>query len=334
MAIVFSKNSGLNDDLWKVEAQVLQAVMNDTDTEKNDYDKFVTDVYNEKTSKKYAEKLGSVTSLGNFDIVDEGDKAPMDDIQAGQSKLIVHSTFSKSFACTREMKDDGDVDVMKTMAANMVRSYKRTRAQFASDALTTEAATFSFSRKKIDKTTGDGKALFATDHAGVKAGVAAQSNVFTNAFGTDTTMLNRLANIGRNFRNQSGNIQGYTFDTIIIPSNVPALEDLIKRIIRSELIVGSSNNDVNTQKGLWKLVVDPMWQVTSGAPYILMSSQANKELRGSMFYDRVPLDIANQVDIHTRNLEWNGYGRMSAGFNDWRHVILGGASAGTTLSAT
>ena len=38
MAIVFSKNSGLNDDLWKVEAQVLQAVMNDTDTEKNDYD--------------------------------------------------------------------------------------------------------------------------------------------------------------------------------------------------------------------------------------------------------------------------------------------------------
>lgn len=53
-----------------------------------------------------------------------------------------------------------------------------------------------------------------------------------------------------------------------------------------------------------------------------------------MFYDRVPLDIANQVDIHTRNLEWNGYGRMSAGFNDWRHVILGGASAGTTLSAT
>lgn len=198
MAIVFSKNSGLNDDLWKVEAQVLQAVMNDTDTEKNDYDKFVTDVYNEKTSKKYAEKLGSVTSLGNFDIVDEGDKAPMDDIQAGQSKLIVHNTFSKSFACTREMKDDGDVDVMKTMAANMVRSYKRTRAQFASDALTTEADTFSFSRKKIDKTTGDGKALFATDHAGVKAGVAAQSNVFTNAFGTDTTMLNRLANIGRN----------------------------------------------------------------------------------------------------------------------------------------
>ena len=174
--------------------------------------------------------------------------------------------------------------------------------------------------------------MFATDHPGKKAGVPVQSNVFTNAFGTDTKMLQRLQNIGRNYMNQSGIVMGYTFDTIIIPSNCPDLEDTIKRIIRSDLIVGSSNNDVNTQKGLWKLIIDPMWQVTSGAPYILMSSEANKEMSGSVFYDRVTLDVKNQIDFDTRNLEWNGYGRMSAGFNDWRHVILGGASAGTTLS--
>lgn len=332
MAIIFSKNSGLNDDFWKVEAQVLQSVMQDVDSEKNNYDKFVSDTFIEKTSKKYAEKTGSMTSLGNFSIVGEGESAPKDDMQEGFTKLIVHSTFMKGFSCTREMKDDGDIDVMKTTAANFVRSYKRTRAQLASDALTTEAASFTFSGKSLDKTTGDGKALFATDHPGKKAGVAAQSNVFTNAFGTDATILNRLANIGRNFKNQSGVVMGYTFDTIIIPSNCYKLEDLIKRIIRSDLIVGSSNNDVNTQKGLWNLIVDPMWQVESGEPYILMSSEANKEMTGSVFYDRVPLDVKNWVDNDTRNLEWNGYGRMSAGFNDWRHLILGGASAGTTLS--
>ena len=273
-----------------------------------------------------------MTSLGNFAIVGEGEAAPMDDMQEGFTKLIVHSTFMKGFSCTREMKDDGDIDIMKTAAANFVRSYKRTRAQLASDALTTEAASFTFSGKALDKTTGDGKALFATDHPGKKAGVPVQSNVFTNAFGTDATMLNRLANIGRNYKNQSGVVMGYTFDTIIIPSNCYKLEDLIKRIIRSDLIVGSSNNDVNTQKGLWNLIVDPMWQVESGEPYILMSSEANKEMTGSVFYDRVPLDVKNQVDFDTRNLEWNGYGRMSAGFRDWRHIILGGASAGTTLS--
>ena len=332
MAIIFSKNSGLNDDFWKVEAQVLQSVMQDVDSEKNNYDKFVSDTFNEKNSKKYAEKTGSMTSLGNFSIVGEGEAAPKDDMQEGFTKLIVHSTFMKGFSCTREMKDDGDIDVMKTAAANFVRSYKRTRAQLASDALTTEASSFTFSGKALDKTTGDGKALFAQDHPGKKAGVASQCNVFTNAFGTDATMLNRLANIGRNFKNQSGVVMGYTFDTIIIPSNVPDLEDMIKRIIRSDLIVGSSNNDVNTQKGLWNLIVDPMWQVTSGKPYILMSSEANKEMNGSVFYDRVPLDVKNWVDNDTRNLEWNGYGRMSAGFNDWRHLILGGAAVGQTLT--
>ena len=204
MAIIFSKNSGLNDDFWKVEAQVLQSVMQDIDTEKNQYDKFVSDTFIEKTSKKYAEKAGSMTSLGNFSIVGEGESAPMDDMQEGFTKLIVHSTFMKGFSCTREMKDDGDIDIMKTAAANFVRSYKRTRAQLASDALTTEAASFTFSGKALDKTTGDGKALFATDHPGKKAGVPVQSNVFTNAFGTDATMLNRLANIGRNYKNQSG----------------------------------------------------------------------------------------------------------------------------------
>ncbi len=333
MAIIFSKNSGLNDDFWKVEAQVLTSVMKDTDSEKNNYDKAVSDLFTEKKSKKYAEKTSSVTSLGNFQPTDEGEKAPLDDIQQGFSKLIEHTPSMKGFVCTREMKDDGDIDVMKLAAENMVRSYKRTRAQFASDALTSETDYFMYGKKKLDRTTGDGKALFATDHPGVRDGVAVQSNVFTNKFGQDTVMLNRLANIGRNFKNDSGNVQGYTFDTIIIPSNVPELEDFIKRVIRSELIVGSNNNDVNTQKGLWNLIVDPMWQVTDESePYILMSSQANKELMGSVFYDRVPLDVVNYVDNETRNLCWNGYCRFSAGFRNWRHVILGGAKTGTTLT--
>ena len=63
-----------------------------------------------------------------------------------------------------------------------------------------------------------------------------------------------------------------------------------------------------------------------------MSSQANKELMGSVFYDRVPLDVVNYVDNETRNLCWNGYCRFSAGFRNWRHVILGGAKMGTTLT--
>lgn len=332
MGIVFSKNGGLNDERWKPIGQVLQSVMMDTDTEKNKYDDFVKAVFNVKKSNKYAEKIGTVTSLANYSVVGEGEPAPVNDIQQGYSKLLEHVPFMNSFVCTREMKDDGDLDMMKTMASEMVKSFKRSVCDYATKALVTEGEKFLYGNKSFDKTTGDGKALFAVDHSSKVSGVGNQKNVFTNAFGEDAKMLNRLANIGFNFKNQSGNVQGYTFDTIIIPSNCYALEDTIKRIIRSDLIVGSSNNDVNTQKGLWNLIVDPLWQVESGAPYILMSSEANKALPGSLFYNRIELDVQNEIDFDTRNLKWNGYARLCAGFNDWRHVILGGATTGYTLT--
>lgn len=330
--LIFAKNSAINDDLWKVNDQIVRSILKDTDTEKNNDDELVKALFNVKKSDKFGEKTSGLTEFGNFEIVDEGDVGITDEIQQGWSKLIEHKSFIKTFTCTAEMNEDGDIDAMKEAAANFIRAYKRTRAQYASDALVTEGATFALGKKTLDKTTGDGLGLFNTAHKGVKSGVATQSNVFTNAFGTDSAMLNRLANIGRNYKNDSGNVMGFQFDTIVIPGNAYALEDTIKKIIRSDLVVGSNYNDVNTQKGLWKLVVDHRWQAASGAPYILMSSEANKEFAGNVFYDRLPLTVKDWVDNKTFNLEWSGRARMSAGFRNWRHVIMGGATSGTTLS--
>ena len=333
MAVTFSKHGGLNDEAWKTIDTELSMVIQDTDTEKNKDDELVKALYNVKTSKKFGEKQGSMTEFGNFVEVAEGDNAIQDDVQMGFSKLIEHTQFIKGFTCTREAKDDGEIDMMKIAAANFVRAYKRSRAQFASDCLVAEGKTFTYGGKSYDKTTGDGKGLFATDHPGTKTGVATQSNVFTNAFGENATMLYKLANKGRNFKNQSGNVMGYTFDTIVIPGNAPALEDLVKRILHSEQIVGSNFNDINTQKDGWKLIVDHRWENTqTKVPYILISSEALKELNAGVFYDRVPLDVANEVDINSRNLKWSGYTRFSAGFYDWRAFILGGAQVGTNLT--
>lgn len=331
MAIIFSKNSGLNDDFWKPTGQVLTSVMQDADQEQSDYDGFVKSVFKATPSKKYAEKASSLTEFGNFDEKAEGATYASQELQQGFNKLIVHSAFGDKFVCTREMKEDGDIDVMKTAAANFVRAAKRTRATFASNALTAQGTTFLYNGKSYDRTTGDGKALFAADHPAIKSSIGTQSNVFTNALGTDAKMLYKLANIGRNFKNQSGVVEGYVFDTIILPSDQPELEDLVDRIIHSSQIVGSGNNDINTQQNKWKKIVDPLWQSGASAPYILMSSKANDNKLGNKFYDRVPLDMKNWVDNDTDNLCWSGYLRFGVGFFDWRHVIMGGATTGTTL---
>lgn len=333
MAVIFSKSSGAANDYWNEWADMIQMKMKDTDNEKNNDDELVNALFNVKKSKRFGEKIAGLSTFGNFEAVDEGAEAPADTLKETEPKLITHSEFKKLFEVTKTMKEDLQFDIVATKAAAYVRAYKRSRAEFASAALTSAAKTFTYGSKTgLDSTTADGLALFDEAHTGL-TGVATQSNVFTNAFGNDDAMLNRLANIGMNFKNATGHVMGYTFDTLIVPGNAYRLITLGKKIINSDQQVGSSFNDVNVNKGIWKLVVDHHWQVAEGSePYIIMSSQANKDLMGSMFYDRTPLEIEQDVDVRTQNLISSGRGRFSAGFGDWRHIIMGGAAAGTELT--
>lgn len=331
MAVVFSKASGLANDYWNEWADLIQMKMKDADNEKNNDDELVKAIANVKSSKKFGEKIAGLSTFSNFEIADEGTNAELDDFRETEPKLITHYEFKKAFRVTKTMIEDGSIDWEAEKGAAYVRAYKRTRAAFLTAALTSGKTTFDFGKKKgIDCATADGKALFAQDHSG-NTGVTAQSNIFTNAFGNDDKVLNQLANVGFNFMNASGNRMGYVFDTLIVPANCPHLIEMGKKIANSDQQVGSNYNDVNINKGMWKLVVDHHWQAAKNTePYIIMSSQANKDLMGTMFFDRTPLDTYQNVDTLSQDLITSARGRFSAGFGDWRHVIMGGAAAGTT----
>jgi len=342
MAITISKSSALNDDLWNEWAPQLIAVMQDADSEKNIYEETLNAIFNVKKSKRFGEKATTMTEFDNMEVVAEGSDGVQDDFSEGYAKLIEHFQFIKTMVLTAEMAEDADVDMMKAKARNFVQAYKRSRLAYATAMLTgATATTFNYGAKTgISNAGGDGKAIFATDHPAFKYKTTAaynQSNVFTNDLGSNAVMLNRLANIGRNFKNDTGIVQGYTFDTIIIPGNQPAMEDTVKKIIGSDGEVGTNYNDINTQRGKWKLIVNPLWQWTPTAPatnvpYILMSSEANKELLGNVFWDRKEFDVKDEVLVPSRNYRASGRARWSAGCYNWRHMLMGGASSGTTLS--
>jgi hypothetical protein len=57
-----------------------------------------------------------------------------------------------------------------------------------------------------------------------------------------------------------------------------------------------------------------------------MSSEALKELQGTKFYNRTPLDIENEVKVESRNMVYNGFERYSLAFTNWRHVALIGSA--------
>ena len=44
--------------------------------------------------------------------------------------------------------------------------------------------------------------------------------------------------------------------------------------------------------------------------------------------------VGNEEKIESRNLVYNGFARMSVGFTNWRHVIMGGSSDATATTLT
>ena len=332
MAIVFSKLSGKNDPLYgKFEHPIKALIQNESNAlEKK---KTLLDVlFNVEKSNRYAETVIGQTDFDTFQSTKEGDGAENDNIEHGFKKTIEHIAFMKDFTITKEMADDAKFGMgtnMKAKPKGFVRAYYKTRTKLAAWALA--HATDSegkFNKALVDLTTGDGKPVFHSAHPFkqdkfksktqsnffFKKGICADTAAFEKALG-------QLANKMRNFKDENGETLEYVPDTLILPCNRPDLEQIAKKVIGSERTTGTDYNDINTQYGNWTIVILSGWE-TQDDRFMLMSSEANEQLMGSMFYNRVALDIRSYIDEHTRNLIWNGYCRFGIGFTTWKHLLL------------
>lgn len=340
MAVLVRSNDVLaNDETWNEWSDQLAGLMYDEDTNKNKDEELLKAIFNVKKSERFAEKAGTFGSLGNFKETAEGADATDDTLEQGYFNLLQHKKFTNQITMSREWADDANIDLMAQRAKQMVKSYKRSQAQFASDLLTGGASsTVTYEGHTYSTVGADNVPIFSSAHplkssTIISGGTSVQEtecNLFTNAI-SGSQILNRFANIMRNFKDDRGHALGILADTIVIPGNAYYLEDLIKKIIGSDGEVGNDYNDINTQRGKWKLVVDHLWTPEiadqTAAPAIIMSAEANKELMGNTFWNRVELDVMPEIEVKSRNLRYNGYARWSAGFYNFRHAIMVGSSA-------
>jgi hypothetical protein len=300
-------------------------------------------LFNVEKSNKYAETVVGESDFGTFQAKEEGQRAANDSVELTFHKTTEHIEFAKEFTITKKMMDDAKFGIgadIKNRPRKFVRSYYKTRVKLAAAALINGTKSeMTFNSAKVDLTTADGLPLFHSEHKYSKDEFAGktQSNYFYGKFTGDNktleTTLNKLANKIRNFEDENGEAMDYVADVIIIPCNRPELEMAVKQIVGSERTTGTSNNDINTQYGNWSLVVLPGWQ-TEDDRFMIMSSEANENLMGNMFYNRVPLDITSDVDKHTRNMFWNGYARMSVSFTTFKHILLAVSSDSAVEGAT
>ena len=339
MSVIIRRSTGLaNNREWDEWSTLLDSVIFDSEAQRNNYDDIVSALTIEKNSKRWGEKSITMGGLGDFQAKTEGAAATQDDYEQGYEKFVEHATFALEVEISKELKDDNMIDTARQKTINLVQAYKRTRARLTTQAITGAvgaATSISFNGATIDITTGDGKALFNEAHTLKSVVGTTQCNFFSDVLGSTTVVLNKASNKMRNFKDDKGNVLGFMPDTVILPGNDPEYEDFVKRVIGSDGEVGTNNNDINTQRGKWKYVVDPEWTPTISStnhPIILLSSEAMKALQGTKFFDRTKLDIMTDVDVHSRNLTYNGFARMSITHPNWRHVMMiGSADSSTAL---
>ena len=346
--IIYSKNSGFNDAaIGRISTPIKMLIEHESDLlTKNGG---ICDwLFNVEKSSKFGETIAGHNEFDVFKAAAEGGGAELDTLATTYSKFIEHIQFMKEFVITAEMMEDavnGIATDAKRRAQNFTRSYYKTINKICEAALIGGVgSTCDFSGASIDTTTYDDLPLFNSAHkwGGAHGSTGTQSNyyygkLFSTA-GTASTetfeaALAELAVKLRNMKDENGDILGYTADTLILPGNRPKIEAIAKKVCGSAGALGNGYNDINLHYGNWNIVVLPNWQTTDDR-VMVMSSEANKNLSGNMFFNRVPLTISNWVDNHTGNYYWNGRCRFGVGFGTYKHILLAVDSSTAVDGAT
>ncbi len=346
--IIYSKSTGTNNGaIGKLETPIKMIIEHESDllTKKGGICSWL---FNVEKSTRFGETIIGQNEFDVFQATPEGGGAENDSINESYRKFIEHIQFMKEFTITAEMMEDANYGVAadaKRRAENFTRAYYKTINKVCEHALINGTNNSSvYAKAYLDLTTADGKPLFASDHTwGTNTGKsqsnffwgdifksgtarAASTSVFEEALGELSVKL-------RNVKDENGDPLGYTADTIILPGNRPIAETIAKKVCGSEGSLGNGYNDINLHFGNWNVVILPNWQ-TEDDRVMIMSSEANKNLSGNMFFNRVPLTVSSWVDNHTGNYVWNGRCRFGVGFGTYKHIMLAVDSASAVSGAT
>ena len=348
--IVYSKSSVFaNAAIGKLETPIKMVIEHESDllTKRGGICDWL---FNVEKSGKFGETIIGQNEFDVFRAAEEGAAAESDMISETYRKFIEHIQFMKEFTITAEMMEDANYGVgadAKRRAENFTRAYYKTMHKICEYALANGTATEGiFAKAALDLSAPDGLPLFASSHkwGGGSGATGTQSNFYYGDIfkhGADRTAstaqfeeaLAELSVKLRNMKDENGEVLGYTADTIILPGNRPLAEQIAKKVCGSEGALGNGYNDINLHFGNWNIVVMPNWQ-TEDDRVMIMSSEANKNLSGNMFFNRVPLTVSNWVDNHTGNYMWCGRCRFGVGFGTYKHILLAVDSASAVDGAT
>lgn len=251
----------------------------------------------ENSERSFEEEV----KLAGFDqavVKPEGEGITYQTGQEAWTARYTHETVAMGFSITEEAMEDNLYDSLSAR-------YTKAMARSMSYTKQTKAAAILNNGFSASYTYGDGKRLFATDHPLVSGGT--NSNRPTNMVDISETALEDAVIQIAAWVDERGLLISAKPTKLIIP---PALQFEVKRILESDLRVGSADNDINAVKGLVDYTINNY--LTDTDAWFLKTDVPN----ALKMFTRVGMSTKMDGDFDTGNVRYKARERYSFGVSD------------------
>lgn len=359
--IIFNIQESLNNSAFNILQEPIKMVL-ENEVEAFERDSIIDKVFVMKTTDKYREEYRSTTTMDGFKPTEDMEVAGLSDFQEGYNKQFVFQTWTNSFVVSKQTMEDNQMMSIEPKAMGFIKSYGRTREQYAVNMIAAAlGGELSDKQKelKITKLSGLGmdtvdgsiegtkQQYFHNKHKGVQINgksLVEQSNKYYanldlsngdvgNLEERVLDVIEQVASKAKKYKDDKGNIVPVNYTRIVLGEDY-RLNDILMRALKSKYGSAMGGNGVNLVYGKYEVITNPYLSDVKGFTdadhgLLLIDPQRNKEGLGAVWFDRKPLEVRSYKDDKTEANIWAGRARFGAGFGDFRamsYVSFGGAT--------
>lgn len=258
----------------------------------------------QSTTKKF-ERTVTTAPFGDVPQKPEGEDYATDLIMQANTKDVTPIEWGLMFEVTETAEEDDQYDELAKKAKYLVFSMRQVQDKQAAAVFNNGFST---------QLTADGIALYSTAHT-LKRGGTAKNRPSSDADLSVTSLSQAFIDLDTDTKLESGQLvmPAKGFYLVVAPAN----RFNAYRIVKSALIPGEANNDVNPMKDLdITVVVDPF--LTDLDAWFLVPK--DKEANGLLFLERKPItQPPPMTDPRSGNRLYKLRARMCWDSVDWRN---------------
>ena len=269
------------------------------------YENQHAEIYTTESSDRAFEEEVMLSGFAQAQVKPEGSGVTFDNAQETYTARYTHETVALAFSITEEAIEDNLYDRLASRYTKaLARSMANTKQVQAVSPLINGFGTF---------TSGDGSALFASNHTTI-AGTT--SNTLSTAADLNETSLEQSMIDIAAMTDERGLKIAARGVKMIIPS---ALQFTAERLMKSQGRVGTADNDINAIASMGMLpqgyrvnnfLTDP------DAFYIITDVPT-----GMKYFQRAAIKTAMEGDFDTGNVRYKARERYSFGVSDFRGIF-------------